>query len=58
MLLHRQMRELEVGAVVELSATDPSTERDIPKFCHYLRHSLLASERRGELYLYWVRKEH
>ena len=50
MMLHKKMRELSVGAVVEITCTDPSTQRDIPKFCHYLKHSLLAAHQDDELY--------
>jgi len=33
MLLHTKVRELGAGEVLKVSATDPSTQRDIPKFC-------------------------
>lgn len=56
MLLHKQMRELEAGSLLEVLASDPSTMRDIPKFCHFLGHELLASEQDGELFRYTIRK--
>ena len=43
MLLHKKIRELSVGEKVKVLATDPSTTRDIPKFCHFLGHELLES---------------
>ena len=58
MMLHKKMRELSVGAVVEITCTDPSTQRDIPKFCHYLKHSLLAAHQDDELFIYQIRKDH
>ena len=58
MMLHKKMRELSVGAVVEITCTDPSTQRDIPKFCHYLKHSLLAAYQDDELFIYQIRKDH
>src|SRR5690625_4538282 len=49
MLLHRAVREAEVGEVIAMLATDPSTARDVPKFCHFLGHELLEqSEERSE----------
>lgn len=56
MMLHKAVREVEVGAVIEVTATDPSTTRDIPKFCHFLGHELLAQEERGNDYIYYIKK--
>ncbi|MDO7674638.1 MAG: sulfurtransferase TusA family protein, partial [Reinekea forsetii] len=33
MMLHRQLRKMQVGEVVALLATDPATLRDVPQFC-------------------------
>lgn len=41
MLLHRAIRRLAVGQQIVVLATDPSTERDIPKFCTHLGHQLV-----------------
>ena len=57
MLLHKKMRDSRIGAVIEVISTDPSTMRDIPKFCRYLQHSLLASEQVDDRYVFRVRKE-
>lgn len=56
MLLHKTVRGMRSGETVEVLATDPSTERDIPKFCNFLRHELVAQERRGAEYVYRIRK--
>lgn len=56
MMLHKAVRELASGAVIEVIATDPSTTRDIPKFCHFLGHELLEQEVRDKDYLYRIRK--
>lgn len=45
MLLHRAIRKLNSGDRVRLLATDPSTQRDVPKFCTHLGHTLLQVER-------------
>lgn len=56
MLLHNKMADLEVGQTLCVRATDPSTERDIPKFCRFLGHALLHQENDGKEYVYWLRK--
>ena len=56
MLLHKAVRELEIGAVIEVIATDPSTTRDIPKFCHFLGHELLQQQEEEKCYRYYIRK--
>ena len=56
MMLHDAMREALSGEVVRVEATDPSTERDIPKFCKYLGHELLACESRNGEYNFWLKK--
>lgn len=56
MLLHRAVREAEVGEVIEMLATDPSTARDVPKFCHFLGHELLEQSEQGQTYRYCIRK--
>ena len=56
MLLHGKMRELAVGDVLHVVATDPSTTRDIPKFCSFLGHELLQHEEKDGRYYYTIRK--
>ncbi len=56
MMLHNAMREASVGEVVRIETTDPSTERDIPKFCKFLGHELLSSEIRNSEFNFWLRK--
>ncbi len=56
MLLHGAVRDAGVGESIRIEATDPSTERDIPKFCNFLGHELRRAWRDGDLYLYEVVK--
>ena len=56
MLLHNKIRDMQSGEVLELTATDPSTTRDVPKFCHFLGHELLASREQDGQFVYYVRK--
>lgn len=57
MLLHNKIRDMAEGEVLELLATDPSTTRDVPKFCHFLGHELLAEEAVDKGYRYLIRKQ-
>jgi tRNA 2-thiouridine synthesizing protein A len=56
MMLHNRVRELQAGQVLEVLATDPSTQRDIPKFCTFLGHELLAQHVVDAQYRYLIRK--
>lgn len=56
MLLHNKVRDVDAGAVIEVIATDPSTQRDIPKFCAFLNHQLLEQREADQKYYYYIRK--
>lgn len=57
MLLHNKIRDIEVGQTVQVLATDPSTQRDIPKFCTFLGHELLQQDSFDNHYRYLLRKQ-
>ena len=56
MMLHNTIRDIAVGDVVEVIATDPSTQRDIPKFCTFLGHALLEQQERDQKFFYYIQK--
>lgn len=56
MLLHKKIREIEVGQCILVLATDPATERDMVKFCRFLGHELLLNEALGKEYRYKILK--
>lgn len=56
MMLHNKIADIASGQLVEVLATDPSTERDIPKFCNFLGHELISKEQTGNEYHYLIRK--
>ena len=56
MMLHAAIRRAGVGDVVCLTATDPSTQRDVPSFCEFLGHSLLEANLTQEQFIYRVKK--
>jgi len=57
MLLHNKIRDMAPGETLQVLATDPSTMRDIPKFCAFLGHELLAQEEDTGQYCYLLRKQ-
>jgi len=57
MMLHNKVRDLPAGELLKVIATDPSTQRDIPKFCVFLGHELVSQDTEGSTYLYWIRKK-
>jgi len=56
MMLHKVMREATTGNIVEVIATDPSTLRDIPKFCLFLGHDLIEQKETEQHYFFYIRK--
>ena len=56
MLLHNQIRDMSVNEVVEVLATDPSTQRDFVRFCTFLGQELLLSEECAGVYRFLIRK--
>lgn len=57
MLLHNRVRDMASGDVLEVLATDPSTTRDIPRFCQFLGHTLVHQRVEGEAFRFWIRKK-
>ncbi len=56
MMLHNKIADVTTGQLIEVLATDPSTERDIPKFCNFLGHELVSQEQQDNEYVYLIRK--
>lgn len=57
MMLHGKVRDMKGGETLEVVATDPSTQRDIPKFCQFLGHELILAEERGDQFVFRIRKK-
>lgn len=56
MLLHNRIRDIAVCETLQIQATDPSTERDIPRFCTFLGHELIEQTADDGNYVYLIRK--
>lgn len=56
MMLHNKVRDVGCGELLEVVASDPSTQRDIPKFCTFLGHELVHTREADNLFYYLIRK--
>ncbi|MEH6628147.1 MAG: sulfurtransferase TusA [Motiliproteus sp.] len=56
MMLHNKVRDMGVGEILQVVATDPSTQRDIPKFCTFLGHELIDHHEQKQCFWYYIRK--
>lgn len=52
----KQLEALPRGAVLCIIATDPASEIDVPHFCRENGHTLLAHERRGDEFVFRIRR--
>ena len=56
MMIRLQIRKMQVGETLLIIADDPATTRDIPAFCRFMDHELVASESTDLPFRYLVRK--
>ncbi|WP_203300534.1 sulfurtransferase TusA [Marinobacter sediminum] len=56
MMLHNRINDVEPGHLLRVLATDPSTTRDIPRFCQFLGHELVNEEERGGEFVFLIRR--
>lgn len=56
MMLHNRITDVPVGGVLRVRATDPSTTRDIRRFCQFLNHELIQQTENGDEYCFWIRR--
>jgi len=56
MMIRKKMRELNHGDQLYVIADDPATIRDIPSFCRFMEHELIASETSSPPFRYLLKK--
>lgn len=56
MMVRKAIRNMAVGETVLVIADDPSTTRDIPSFCRFMDHTLVAKDAETVPYRYLIRK--
>lgn len=58
MMVRKTVRNMTVGDTLLIIADDPATTRDIPGFCRFMEHDLLAQHTESLPYRYLIRKNH
>ncbi len=56
MMVRKVVRYMANGQTLLIVADDPATTRDIPGFCRFMEHQLLAQETTQTPYRYLLRK--
>ncbi|NQZ49039.1 MAG: sulfurtransferase TusA [Moritella sp.] len=56
MMVRKTVRKLDEGQTLLIIADDPATVRDIPSFCQFMDHTLVASQTEQLPYKYLIKK--
>ncbi|GIU05694.1 sulfurtransferase TusA [Shewanella glacialipiscicola] len=56
MMVRKTVRQMAAGETLLIIADDPATTRDIPSFCEFMDHTLIASETTQIPYQYLIKK--
>ncbi|MDR0218098.1 MAG: sulfurtransferase TusA [Enterobacteriaceae bacterium] len=56
MMVRKTVRHMAAGQTLLIIADDPATTRDIPGFCRFMEHSLLAQQTVETPYQYLIKK--
>ncbi|MBQ4812636.1 tRNA 2-thiouridine(34) synthase TusA [Pseudoalteromonas luteoviolacea] len=56
MMIRGMVRKMNHGETLLILADDPSTTRDIPSFCEFMDHTLVAKEIDAVPYRYLLKK--
>lgn len=56
MMIRLEVRKMQDGETLAIVADDPATTRDVPSFCRFMEHTLLASSTESAPFTYLIRK--
>lgn len=56
MMVRKTVRKMAEGDTLLVVADDPSTTRDIPSFCRFMDHTLIAADTENVPYRFLIRK--
>lgn len=56
MMIRLNIRKIEAGETLLITADDPSTTRDVPSFCRFMEHELVAQQTDDKPYQYLIKK--
>lgn len=56
MMVRMNIRKIASGETLLIKCDDPSTARDIPSFCRFMEHELIAEQTTNLPFLYIIKK--
>jgi len=56
MMVRLNIRKIASGETLLIKCDDPSTARDIPSFCRFMEHELIAQQTEDLPFLYVIKK--
>jgi tRNA 2-thiouridine synthesizing protein A len=56
MMVRKTIRKISEQETLLIEADDPSTARDIPSFCRFMDHELIAQQIEQKPFLYLIKK--
>ncbi|MGB1200046.1 MAG: sulfurtransferase TusA [Cognaticolwellia aestuarii] len=56
MMIRKKIRSMSVGETLLITADDPATTRDIPSYCRFMEHQLVAQQTDNKPFLYVIAK--
>lgn len=56
MMVRLTIRKMASGETLLIKCDDPSTTRDIPSFCRFMEHELIANNVKEKPYLFVIKK--
>ena len=54
--ISKAISEVDVGQVVEATATDPGVLVDVPAWCRTTGNEMLKLDREGKIFRFWVKR--
>lgn len=54
--LAKELKNIEVGQVIEMLGTDPGSKTDIPKWCEKTGNEFLEAIEESGVYKYYIRR--
>ena len=54
----KRLSAMKPGEILKMVASDPAAAIDVPHYCSESGHTLLATERQGDLLIFIIRKTH
>ena len=56
MMIRKEIRNMEHGQTLLITADDPATVRDVPSFCRFMGHELVEQDIENTPFYYLIKK--